>query len=583
MFTTSVKKIGCEMFKNIMKNPYQHGKLLTLSPELYKNKLSIQDLLQYDKINDMAYVITRQVIPQHILTNNELKRATNHAFNFEAPIHKYNDIFFLELFHGPTQCFKDFGLRFCAALVQHEKYTIVTATSGDTGGATVDAFECATWCNVVVLYPKRGVSHIQELQMTTHSSPNIHCYAVDGSFDDCQNLVKQILSTYSCKSTELYTTNSINIIRIIAQMVYYIYGYVTLVRDHGVTNTVRISVPSGNLGNLTAGLFANQLIGDMDMKFTAAVNKNDNFKHYLYSNRLPKTRVVKTCSSAMDINNPNNLPRIEQLYNHDISLLQQDVTSVSVDDTTTKNTIHMNSTYPMCPHSAVGYNALTRTMDKNETGMVLCTAHPAKFSVSEHYCQDNIYADLVKKPAYRHYVPNNISCIRHELLELEKPFDKIVFIGMPASGKTFMGQRIAKRLGFSFIDTDDLIRNAHNMSLCEYISTHGLDQFKIMEKKILETIDIDSKTIVATGGSAIYYQSAMKHLQKQALVVHLDAACHTINDRIPDPQSRGVVLTTGRTLYDLYLERTPLYQKYADITILSDQLDEMVDELDYWM
>lgn len=320
------------------------------------------------------------------LTKKQLTDIVTSAFNFPAQIQPISeDRAILELFHGPTLAFKDFGARFMAKCLQafskDKKITILTATSGDTGAAVAHAFHGIDNIRVVIMYPKGKISLLQEKMFTTLGG-NIETIAVDGDFDDCQALVKKSFDDEELKNTiGLNSANSINISRLLAQICYYFEAVAQLTRQKGTTNLDNIvfSIPSGNFGNLTAGLFAKAL-GLPIKRFIAATNENDTVPRYLETGEWSPNDTIATISNAMDVSNPNNWPRVEHMLKSGI--VEQDcVSSVSIDEQQTQITMIQLAKlgYISEPHAAVAYKALQYGTQDNELGVFLGTAHPAKF------------------------------------------------------------------------------------------------------------------------------------------------------------------------------------------------------------
>jgi len=309
----------------------------------------------------------------------------NSAFDFPVPLIQLDDnIYILELFHGPTFAFKDFAARFMARTMQYFmknnkiERTVLVATSGDTGSAVANGFYKMEGINVIILYPSGRVSKIQEHQLTTLGE-NILAIEVEGSFDDCQKMVKTaFLDIEIKKQKQLSSANSINIARLLPQSIYYSWAWICA----GRPSDLLVSVPSGNFGNLTGGLIAKKM-GLPIRQFLASVNLNDVFPKYLKSGvYLPKTS-LQTLSNAMDVGNPSNFARIQNLYNMDLDKMSEDILSFSVDNESTikeiKNTKN-NFHYLPDPHTAVGLNGLNNFLGEHQTGIVLSTAHPGKFA-----------------------------------------------------------------------------------------------------------------------------------------------------------------------------------------------------------
>jgi len=320
------------------------------------------------------------------LTEEQLTEIVTDAFNFPAQIQPISESrAILELFHGPTLAFKDFGARFMAKCLQAfgegKKVTILTATSGDTGAAVAHAFHGIDNIDVVILYPKGKISLLQEKMFTTLGG-NIRTIAVEGTFDDCQALVKQSFDDQELKEAiGLNSANSINISRLLAQICYYFEAVAQLYRQKGTDalSDIVFAIPSGNFGNLTAGLFAKAL-GLPIKRFIAATNANDTVPRYLKTGEWTPHETVATISNAMDVSNPNNWPRIEHMLK--TGLVEQDcVTSVSIDEEQTQMAMIQLAKlgYISEPHAAVAYRALQYNALDTEFGVFLGTAHPAKF------------------------------------------------------------------------------------------------------------------------------------------------------------------------------------------------------------
>lgn len=322
------------------------------------------------------------------LDDTQLRQVIEETLSFPTPLAKVkDDIYALELFHGPTKAFKDVGARFMSRCLSHfyanaqDEVTILVATSGDTGSAVANGFYNVENVNVKVLFPKGKVSPYQEYQMTSMGN-NISAIEVEGVFDDCQKLVKEAFNdTELRKQVTLSSANSINVARFLPQMLYYFFAYKEL-KSKGKANKIVFSVPSGNLGNMTAGLVAQQM-GLPVHKFVAALNANDTFLQYLNTGAYQKKASVATCSNAMDVGNPSNFERINYMYNEDVNTVKKHILSYSYDDETTLKEIkscHDDRGYLLCPHGAVGKLALEQSNIEDMTGVFLGTAHPQKFS-----------------------------------------------------------------------------------------------------------------------------------------------------------------------------------------------------------
>ena len=319
------------------------------------------------------------------LPRETLNKMVVNAFTFPAPLACVNDdIYALELFHGPTLAFKDFGGRFMAqalsAVRGEGKITILTATSGDTGAAVAHAFYGLENINVVILYPKGKISPLQEKLFCTLGG-NIRTVAIESDFDACQALVKQAFDDAELRQAiGLNSANSINISRLLAQVCYYFEAVAQLPKEK--RSEVVVSVPSGNFGNLTAGLIAKTL--DLPIKrFIASTNANDTVPRYLKSGKWEPNATVATLSNAMDVSRPNNWPRVEELFKRNGWSLS-DLGSDTLNDAETEAALKAQYAegYLCEPHGAIAYQVLKDQLQAGETGIFLCTAHPAKFKES---------------------------------------------------------------------------------------------------------------------------------------------------------------------------------------------------------
>ena len=316
-----------------------------------------------------------------------LQGIVSESMNFDAPVVLLEKgVWALELFHGPTLAFKDFGARFMARLLSHfnegqREITILVATSGDTGSAVAHGFHGVAGTRVVVLYPAGRVSEIQEKQMATLGG-NVTALKVDGSFDDCQSLVKAAFQDAALRNTlTLTSANSINIARLIPQSFYYFYAW-SRVRERG--KPVVFSVPSGNFGNLTAGLMARRM-GLPVHRFVAATNINDVVPEYFRTGVFRPRPSVETISNAMDVGNPSNFARMLELYEGSVEAMRQDVESLAFTDDQTRaamREVYERTGYVLDPHGAVAYLGAVesrRSLGKDCEVIFLETAHPAKF------------------------------------------------------------------------------------------------------------------------------------------------------------------------------------------------------------
>ena len=316
------------------------------------------------------------------LAEEQVNALVDAAFQFPAPINQVKDgVYALELFHGPTLAFKDFGGRFMAqslaAVSDGGKITILTATSGDTGAAVAHAFYGMEDINVVILYPKGKISPLQEKLFCTLGK-NIHTVAIDGDFDACQALVKQAFDDSALREEiGLNSANSINISRLMAQICYYFEAAAQMSKQE--RENLVVSVPSGNFGNLTAGLLAKAL-GLPIKRFIAATNANDTVPRYLETGQWEPKPTVATTSNAMDVSQPNNWPRIEELCRVKEWGLETLGKGAVSDEQSAQSVKDLYAMGYLCePHGAIAYRVLDEQLQDGETGLFLCTAHPAKF------------------------------------------------------------------------------------------------------------------------------------------------------------------------------------------------------------
>jgi threonine synthase len=347
------------------------------------------ELTEIDKLLEMDFVTRSSKILSAFIGDEigeeALYKRVKAAFEFPAPVAQVeSDVACLELFHGPTLAFKDFGGRFMAQMLAEvagdQPVTILTATSGDTGAAVAHAFYGLKNVRVVILYPQGKISSLQEKLFCTLGG-NIHTIAIDGDFDACQALVKQAFDDQELKeAVHLNSANSINISRLLAQICYYFEAVAQLPQE--ARNQLVISVPSGNFGDLTAGLLAKSL-GLPVKRFIAATNANDTVPRFLTTGQWEPNTTVATLSNAMDVSQPNNWPRVEELFRRKIWQLKE-LAHGAVSDETTKDTMKELAAlgYLSEPHAAIAYRVLRDQLQAGEFGLFLGTAHPAKFKES---------------------------------------------------------------------------------------------------------------------------------------------------------------------------------------------------------
>lgn len=355
-----------------------------------KIKLLPQEFFeQVDKMSlqEIAFSVAEAFFGEDIPVD-DLRKIVYETLCFDIPIVQVKEnIFSLELFHGPTLAFKDVGARFMARMLGYfvkggnsKRINVLVATSGDTGSAVANGFLNVDGVQVYVLYPKGKVSEIQEKQFTTLGN-NITALEIDGCFDDCQALVKSAFMDEELRSKMFLTSaNSINLARFLPQSFYYFWGY-ALLKRMGREREVVVSVPSGNFGNLTAGLFAKQM-GLPVKYFIAANNRNDIFYNYLQTGEYNPHPSIATIANAMDVGNPSNFARVISLYNNDYDAICKDISGGTFDDRQIAEAVkrvYGETGYLLDPHGACGYLALEERLGEGETGVFLETAHPAKF------------------------------------------------------------------------------------------------------------------------------------------------------------------------------------------------------------
>ncbi len=349
------------------------------------DKKFLNDIENYSKAA-IAYKVIKPFVGK-VIPDDVLKKIAEETVNFDIPLVQVTEnIFSLELFHGPTLAFKDIGAKFMSCCLgffakeRTEKIVVLVATSGDTGGAVANGFYDVPGIEVVILYPSGKVSNVQEKQLTTLGK-NIHAVEVNGSFDDCQKMVKEIFMDEKLKQKVFLTSaNSINVARWLPQQFYYFFLWK---QWQDKNNPPIVSVPSGNFGNICAGLLA-QKTGLPIKHFIAACNANDTVPQFFNTGLYTPKKVVATISNAMDVGDPSNFIRILEMFNEPQNELKNNLSTVSISDKATAETllkILNENNYLLDPHGAVAYNALQTyfTINPNEKGVILETAHPVKF------------------------------------------------------------------------------------------------------------------------------------------------------------------------------------------------------------
>ena len=399
------------------KGLYMPECIRTLPQEFFEN-------IDYMTLQEISYRVATAFFGEEIPAD-ELKRIVYETMNFEIPAVKVtDDIYSLELFHGPTLAFKDVGARFMARMLgyfvknSNKRVNVLVATSGDTGSAVANGFLGVENINVYVLYPKGKVSEIQEKQFTTLGK-NITAIEVDGCFDDCQALVKQAFMDEELNEEMFLTSaNSINLARFLPQSFYYFWAYAQL-KKMGREKELTISVPSGNFGNLTAGLFAKRM-GLPVKRFVAANNSNDIVYNYLQTGEYSPKASVSTIANAMDVGAPSNFARIMHLYDNSHREVCKDIIGATYDDNAIANGVRQclkENGYLLDPHGACGYLALRELLQPGETGVFLETAHPAKFKDTI----EGIIGEEIKIP---HTLQQFMSGTK-ESVQIDKNFDTL--------------------------------------------------------------------------------------------------------------------------------------------------------------
>ncbi|MCS6832771.1 MAG: threonine synthase [Flammeovirgaceae bacterium] len=396
-----------------------------LSESFFKN-------LSHLSLQAIAFEVSLALIGDEV-PENELKKIVEEAIDFEAPVVEVEgNIHALELFHGPTLAFKDFGARFMARLMGYflnekkETIHILVATSGDTGSAVAHGFLDVDGIRVTILYPSGKVSEIQEKQLTTFGK-NITALEVKGTFDDCQRMVKEaFLDKELSEKFRLASANSINIARLIPQSFYYFYAFGQLANKG---KPIVFCTPSGNFGNLCGGIIAKKM-GLPVAKFVAATNANHIVPTYLETGKFEPKPSVQTIANAMDVGNPSNFPRLHHLYEESWEKERQELVGKWYNDEQILRAIREvdeRTGYVMCPHSAVGYLGIRDYLQesrKGELGIFLATAHPAKFAdivetaIEEPVVLPERLQEVLKKPKQAILMENTFEALKSYLLAL---------------------------------------------------------------------------------------------------------------------------------------------------------------------
>ena len=463
---------------------------------------------------------------------------------------------------------------------KNEKYRVIVATSGDTGGAVANAFSL-TDVPVTIFFPKNRISKFQEKQITNYGK-NISCFSVDGSFDDCQKIVKELLLDKDIENKyKLITANSINIARLIPQIFYYFISYSKLKRIYGKhLNSYKIiySIPSGNFGNVTAGLIS-KLLGLPIHKLLIATNSNNSLENFFKEGIFKSKKSIDTISNAMDVGNPSNFQRLYYLCNEDINIMKKYIITDSVNDSDTKltiNEVYSKYNYLIDPHTAVGYKSIQNLENSHDKiKITLATASPFKFkeivedSIKKKLDYPQKFNDILNLQSYYLNYHSNNEDIFKRLIK-----DKIIIlIGMPGSGKSTIAANLSKKFDWTLIETDNLIINKFKKKLVDIVNDLK-DKFTLEETDVILNIkDIKPYTVISTGGSVVYSQIAMDHLSKLGVIIHLDTNFHDIASRVKNYFERGIVIKNGETFLDLFNNRKTLYEKYRDLSVNNSILD----------
>ncbi|MBX2961919.1 MAG: threonine synthase [Cyclobacteriaceae bacterium] len=387
----------------------------------------IQQLPTLSK-TDIGFTVARPLVDESI-SDAILRKIVEETIDFEFPLVAIEDnVHVLELFHGPTLAFKDVGARFMSRTLRHiaqtiqREITVLVATSGDTGSAVAHGFYKVEGIKVVILYPSGLVSPLQEKQFATLGH-NIHTIKINGTFDDCQQLVKHAFQDQELRQAKFLTSaNSINIARLIPQTFYYFFAWAQQAHKHTV-----FSVPSGNFGNLTAGVLAKKM-GLPIKSFIASTNVNDVVPEYLHTGEFNPRSSQQTISNAMDVGNPSNFPRLLKLYNNNWQSIAKEIHGYSFTDEETRNAmlnVYREAGYTLDPHGAVGYAGLKKYMEKDPDafGVFLETAHPSKFpdvvasAIQEKIVLHPSLTELQNKSAQSISCSTNFSEFKNLLLE----------------------------------------------------------------------------------------------------------------------------------------------------------------------
>ena len=470
----------------------------------------------------------------------------------------------------------------------------MVATSGDTGSAIADAFYEVEGIDVMIFYPKDKISQFQELQMITYGK-NIMAIGINGTFDDCQKYVKMMLKNNELNGMVI-SANSINIIRLLPQTLYYFYFYSLLKHKYGkkVENNVIFSIPCGNCGNLTGAILAKKL--GLPIKYIiAAQNINDTFYRYIKTGKYEKKPSQLTIANAMDVGNPNNFARINYIYKDAcMEEIQDEIKTERIVESEINDTIKQiwfQYNYLIDPHTGVAIAAVDKILKNtdddshNSYTVIISTARPEKFvktiqKIIPHAVITNDYFNKIKvKHKEKFFIKNNYDKILKVVTQKVKRVNKVILIGMPGCGKTTIAKKLHKMYNNKYLDIDEEIESIYGQQLIDMVSQYNMDDIEYIEKECMLNVDISKYQIISTGGSAIYYNEAMKYLSKNALVIFLDVGLKEIMKRTKNLTNRGVIYKSGMNAENLFRERYKLYLKYSDITIYENNLNILINQI----
>ena len=501
------------------------------------------------------------------LRKKDIHKIVDSAFTFDAPVVPLlpdENMFVCELFHGPTQAFKDFGARFSAHVTKKlcGDGTVAAATSGDTGGAVVSACEdCGL--NSLIFYPSGRISGYQLNQIVSTEHKLSIPIAVEGDFDSCQKAIKECLEG----RPGLYSGNSVNVLRLIAQIIYYFW----IGTEYPVGYSV--SVPSGNLGNVVAALMAKEMGAPI---FSVIIAGNSNIS---LDGGMSKSLCTPTLATAMDVKVPSNLPRLNYLHPNWKNL--DWIHAASIQDWEITETLHHTfdkGHYLVDPHTAVGIAAARAIEYGPEPMVVLSTASPIKFRGTLERILGPVYGPTQETVG----LGSDLSMRESAPWKLSSACP-IVLTGMPGAGKTTLGNLLAARLGHECFDIDSIIEQEHETTLAEIIRVRGNKGFTRIEKETcLKTISDRSSKIISPGGSASLIPEVAEALRAHCLVVWLDVDIDTILMRMGNPVARGVVMKPGQSFSDLFAERTEKYKNNYDIRLSNSNFQLLLSFLKLW-